>query len=453
MGMWLSHLPEIWQKKLFPSASLHRSNAYLEVNNNIRYLFILFFSLAVFLSAFIFDRPSDILSGIPSILTVPGVLVTDYMAVANIGTALFNAGLLMLICIGISRLSQIVMDGPVIAAIFTVGGFALFGKNMINIWPIFAGVWLYARYRQRKFGQFILPALFGTALSPVVSQIAFGFDLPDNLAYFLAIAVGLVVGFALPPLANHFVVFHQGFNLYNIGFTSGIIGMAVMSLFRAFNHDVAESTMIVSAGNNTRLSIWLVSFFTLLLLAGLMLTNKLAKGLGLLFKQGGRLVTDFVSIAGFGPSLINMALLGYLSTGYILLVGGELNGPTIGGVFTVVGFGAFGKHLLNVTPLFIGVFLASMLKIFETNSTGALLAALFGTTLAPLAGAYGWTYGIAAGFVHMSVVMNVGYLHGGMNLYNNGFAGGFVAATLVPLFDVLKNRFITDDEKPEAEEA
>ena len=37
----------------------------------------------------------------------------------------------------------------------------------------------------------------------------------------------------------------------------------------------------------------------------------------------------------------------------------------------------------------------------------------------------------------MTVVMNVGYLHGGMNLYNNGFSGGFVAGILIPIFDVI----------------
>ena len=31
--------------------------------------------------------------------------------------------------------------------------------------------------------------------------------------------------------------------------------------------------------------------------------------------------------------------------------------------------------------------------------------------------------------------MNIGYLHGGMNLYNNGFAGGLVAAVLVPIIE------------------
>ncbi|MFP4173099.1 MAG: DUF1576 domain-containing protein, partial [Candidatus Hydrogenedentota bacterium] len=31
-------------------------------------------------------------------------------------------------------------------------------------------------------------------------------------------------------------------------------------------------------------------------------------------------------------------------------------------------------------------------------------------------------------------------LHGGVNLYNNGFAGGFVAAFLTPIIDAFKKR-------------
>ena len=32
-------------------------------------------------------------------------------------------------------------------------------------------------------------------------------------------------------------------------------------------------------------------------------------------------------------------------TSYVLIVGGQLNGPTLGGIFAVIGFGAYGKHL------------------------------------------------------------------------------------------------------------
>ena len=54
------------------------------------------------------------------------------------------------------------------------------------------------------------------------------------------------------------------------------------------------------------------------------------------------------------------------------------------------------------------------------------------------AGQFGWKYGILAGVIHVNIVTNIGYLHGGLNLYNNGLAGGFVAMILIPLITTFK---------------
>jgi hypothetical protein len=147
------------------------------------------------------------------------------------------------------------------------------------------------------------------------------------------------------------------------------------------------------------------------------------------------LSSDFIALEGFEPVLISMGINGLVATGYVLLVGGELNGPTIGGILTVVGFGAFGKHIKNIIPIFIGVFLASITKTWNINDPAILIAALFGTSLAPIAGYYGWIWGVVAGFINSSVVLNSGILHGGMNLYNTGFSAGIVAAVMVPLLN------------------
>jgi hypothetical protein len=135
---------------------------------------------------------------------------------------------------------------------------------------------------------------------------------------------------------------------------------------------------------------------------------------------------------------MNMGLLGLVSLLYVRLIGGDLNGPVLGAVFTIVGFSAFGKHLRNILPILAGVYLASHIQVWEVTTTTTVIAALFGTTLAPIAGEFGWKWGVAAGFFHMAMVMNVGYLHGGMNLYNNGFSGGIVAAVFVPVIMALR---------------
>jgi hypothetical protein len=128
-----------------------------------------------------------------------------------------------------------------------------------------------------------------------------------------------------------------------------------------------------------------------------------------------------------------MGLTGLASTAYVLVIGGDLNGPVIGAILTIVGFAAYGKHPRNVLPIMLGVFLGALAKPWHPADPGAVLAALFGTTLAPIAGRFGWGWGIVAGFVHSSAAMSVGVVHGGLNLYNNGFAAGIVASVLVPV--------------------
>lgn len=112
-----------------------------------------------------------------------------------------------------------------------------------------------------------------------------------------------------------------------------------------------------------------------------------------------------------------------------------------------MGFSAYGVHLRNSIPIVLGVYLTSFLTGGDPNSASVLLTTLFGTTLAPIAGYYGPVAGLLAGGLHMALVSNVGFLHGGINLYNNGFSGGFIAAFLVPILDSLVK--IREGNKPE----
>ncbi len=67
---------------------------------------------------------------------------------------------------------------------------------------------------------------------------------------------------------------------------------------------------------------------------------------------------------------------------------------------------------------------------YAVSTPAAQLALLFGTTLAPVSGTYGPLAGILAGFIHSSVVLYAGAGYSGVNLYNNGFAGGLVAIVM-----------------------
>ena len=65
------------------------------------------------------------------------------------------------------------------------------------------------------------------------------------------------------------------------------------------------------------------------------------------------------------------------------------------------------------------------------------ISGLFGTALAPISGVFGPVAGIIAGWLHLAVVQNVGLVHGGLNLYNNGFSAGIVAGFLLPIFNMI----------------
>ena len=398
---------------------------------------LLILGLLLIFLAFCFNSPYEIWKGSLIILSSPANLTTDYFALANRGATFMNAGLMTLMSLFLVKKNQVQVTGGLVAAIFTVAGFSFFGKNLFNSIPIMVGVVLYARLVQVPFNRYLLPALFGTALGPVSSEIAFNLGLAPILGITLGIVAGIVAGVALPPLSAHFLRFHQGFNLYNIGFTAGIIGMFFLAVLQGFGVKI-EIVSVLSSGNNHSMAIFLIGLFSCLFFYGLFMNRWRLTSYQKILGQSGRLVADFIVIAGFPIALINMSLLGLIATFYVLFIGGELNGPVIGGIFTIVGFGAFGKHIRNVWPILLGVFLGSFFNVNEFNATATIVTALFGTTLAPIAGFYGVIPGILAGILHMGLVSNISFLHAGMNLYNNGFTGGFIAAALVPLLDTFK---------------
>ncbi|WP_242496309.1 DUF1576 domain-containing protein [Xylanimonas protaetiae] len=385
---------------------------------------------------FVLDTPAELLQGTVTILTSPSGLLTDYMAIASVGATLLNAGLLTLASVVYVRVKKVRISGAVIAGLLTVFGFALFGKNLVNSIPITLGVLLYAKLVGKKLSDYTVVSLFATALAPAVSLMIFGKDLPLGLGIPLGLTVGVLIGLAIPPMSDHVIRFHHGLVLYNIGFAAGMVGMVIVALMNLIGSDVPE-VHLVSSGNTVPLAVATLTFCLMLFVTGFVLNDRSTGGLLAFFRRSGRTPSDFVAQEGLGRTLMNMAAMGALAVGYVILVGGDLNGPVLGGVFTVIGFSAFGKHPRNCVPILLGVALAATVTGADLASPNMLLAALFGTTLAPLAGVFGFGYGVIAGFLHLALVANVGFLHAGLNLYNNGFSAGFVALVLIPFFNAI----------------
>lgn len=400
------------------------------------YIILLGLYVCLIIFAFFIDSPKEIFYGIKSIILSSDILITDYMEVGGIGAALVNASLTSILSILLLILIGIKPNGSTIMALWLMTGFSFLGKNIFNIWPIILGIYLFSKYQREPFLNYTLVALLGTCLSPIVSQLSFKNGSTSFPSILLGISVGILVGFILPPIASHSVKAHNGYNLYNIGFASGLVGTLLMSLLRGFGINF-ESRFLWHTGSNGLLFMIILFCCIYLIVIGLLLGNNTKKNLKIITNQTGRLINDFYLLSG-PTTYINMGILGILSTIFVLIIGSDLNGATICGIFTIIGFGAFGKHIKNTIPLIIGSTIAAIFNVNGLNSPPIILSILFSTTLAPMAGKFGWKIGILAGIIHVNIVANTGYLHGGLNLYNNGLAGGLVAMILLPLITTFK---------------
>ena len=392
-------------------------------------------ALSMILIAFVMDSPLNILIGEWKLILHPDALITDYSAVGGFGATFFNAGIIMAASIGIVKLSHASISGPTIACVFLMSGFSMFGKNIANIWPIIFGVYLFSRFQRESFSKYVYIALYGTALSPMITEVAlqFGNYWQKLLAVMLC---GIIIGFMLPPLATYCLRVHQGYNLYNVGFAAGLVGTLLVSIMKSFGYEVDNSLSWTYENNWIVVAYILTLSFVLMAMGWFGIEDK--KSVKRIYRHSGRLVADFVLMDGLPVTLFNMGSLGIVATLYILITGGTINGATMGGILTIIGFGAFGKHLRNVIPVVGGVYLGSLVKVWNINDPSVQLAALFGTSLAPISGQFGWPYGLLVGFIHSSMALNTGILHAGLNLYNNGFSAGILALIIVPIIETFK---------------
>lgn len=412
-------------------------NEKIDLHKEQKLAIISVFPLVLLFMAFSLDTPQNIINGMYKMVLSPTILVTDFIELSGIGATFVNAAIISIFNIYLIHKMKFRVNGTLIAAIFMIMGFSFFGKNILNIWPIYLGGLIYSRYKKEPYKNIILIIMFGTSLSPIVSELAFGIGLPIHISLPFGIIVGTFIGFILPPLSGHVLSFHAGYNIYNIGFAAGVIGSVITSVLRSYGIDISPQSIIYS-GYDMHMKVILICLFSYLIAIGYYINGKSFRGYTKIFSYTGRLITDFTQLLGYGITFINMGIMGFLALAYVILLKGVINGPIIAGILAMVGFGAFGKHPKNVWPILLGVFTGSVLKIWDVNSTVVIISGLFGTALAPIAGRYGSVAGFIAGFIHLSVVMNIGVLHGGINLYNNGFSAGMVAGFLVPIIDAFK---------------
>jgi len=371
--------------------------------------------------------PAEAVRGFLELQWVPSRLIHDYSVTGGPGGALLNAAFMAALALLLVRLNGVRLSGPTLAGVFTVMGFSLFGKTALNVLPILAGVFLAARAAGKPFKSYIMIALFGSALGPLAPALALEIGLSGFAAAAAGVAGGAAAGFILPGLAMALLRLHEGYNLYNVGLTCGFVGLFAAALMAASGGGLSIS-VIWNTEPDPAMT-WLVPGISLVLAAwGLVLERRGAlSGFQKILKLTGRLPSDFLDMVSPGAALLNMGILGLIGSAYVALVGGDFNGPVLGVLLTLIGFGAFGKHPRNSLPVMAGVLASTLLFGKPLTAPGPILALLFGTTLAPLAGEFGPLVGFVAGFLHLVLVERTGSFHMGLDLYNNGFAGGLTA--------------------------
>jgi hypothetical protein len=364
------------------------------------------------------------------------VLLSDYITIGGLGPTLFNVGSLMGLSYLIVRKLDLEINGPLFAGVLTIGGFAFFGKNLLNVSLIYLGVFLYARLKKKDLRDVLVVFLFATGISPISSVLMFGFDLPYILGLPLGIMVGILSGFLLVELSSHVHTFHKGYNLYNVGFACGIFALFYTSIFDLFGlKSVPTSAFSMQAHWFLLIMFLLICLFYLV--SGYLQNDCSFQGMKKLTEKSEPSSSCFKEDHSLGIAKINVGLNGLIVLGILLVFDISFSGPVMGGLFTILGFSAYGKHVRNTWPPMLGVLI--MVVLFDVDlSVGIILAVLFSTALAPLAGEHGFLVGLLSGMVHLPVLLGLSGIHGGILLYTNGFAAAFTAVIMDTLIKSYK---------------
>jgi len=396
--------------------------------------------LAAFLLAFaIYVQPDiTLLTGWWKIQICETGLITDPVAIGGVGAALLNSSLVLFVSTVLVRHVRAPFAGVSLACLFMMAGFALLGKNLLNMSPILFGGWLFSRYKGESFARYIYLTMYATCLSPMVS---FTLTHADSwMRWPLMVLCGTVIGFFVPAVAGFTIRVHQGYNLYNVGFASGFLALAAASVVKGFGIELSNVTTW-GEESHFELCVLLLIVILALLFLGIILGCENWQDYKPVLRHSGRAVADFIILDGVDTAFVNMAIVGLIGLLYVLALyplGVRLNGPLTCCIISIMGFGAFGMHPKNIFPVMLGANLAAFfLSELPFHSPGVLLASLLCTGLAPVAGRFGFGWGVVAGFLHMCIVQNTGTLQGGMNLYNNGFTAGLVCVLLIPIIEAV----------------
>ena len=173
------------------------------------------------------------------IMISPCPLVTDYLSIGGLGSAMLNAGACGLVCVlfmlGLKGESHV----NTLAGFFLVVAHCFYGLNFLNMWPCFLAPFIYLHLKKLDYKQNLHICMFSTSFSPFISEFLFRYTQRGSYQFgqlnlepegvVLALAFSLLLGFIIPAILPGAQAWHKGYNLYNGGLAFGFFGFFVFN--------------------------------------------------------------------------------------------------------------------------------------------------------------------------------------------------------------------------------
>ena len=426
-------------------------------------LFFAFISVCFLVAAFIMPDRSFMFKGLVNILLGTCKISTNYFALGGFAATFLNMGLVGLICTALVSLPGAKPNNVTTLGVILTIGFGSWGINPLNMIPTVLGVFLFCLVKKEKLGAMSNAMLYSTGIAPLISELLFRYPGTEYLGFnwlgiILALVVGCVIGFFLPAGLGHAPNIHKGFNHYSaavpIGFTAFFLRSVLYNVMLGTTPAKLELSTLAApyAEFFYGCNIFCIVLFALCIVGALLMGCKV-KDYWNLMKDSGHGVS-FTTKYGNAAFLMNVGVFGLMIVAYYnlaaLMDGGVgrmetvWTGMTFGIVFCMLATCNSGSHPRNVLPIMLGYIVTSYLFGWISGLLGVesygltianqsiLIGLCYANGMSPIAGKYGFGYGMLAAGLHYLLVTAVPDMHGGFCLYNGGFTAALICLLFVP---------------------
>lgn len=416
------------------------------------------------------ETPRQVLAAWWTIQTSPCPLVTDYFGLGSLSAAFLNAAICGFCCMAMTQLRHAKYKPNVWAGYFLVIAHCFYGLNLINMWPPIFGFFVYCRIHKLRFRDNLDWAMFITSFAPFFSEMLFRYPMAIKLGFtfggvyfnfvavFYCLLMAMFVGCVLPAMLPGTAKLHRGFNLYNGGLATGLLGLFIYAyMFNTMGIHKRDAVTFVNetyAAHGESYMLFCTVFYVLVfcacILYGWCINGRSFKGYRELLCDSGY-KANFLHDYGLGLTWINLGCYGLMMLAYfdaviLLTDGAGFTGATCGILLAAMTFSASGQHPRNVWPILLGYaalsalvnaecFISGRAVPWSLSTQGYMNGLAFATGLCPFTGKYGWKIGMLAGFISAVMCTATSSIHGGFVLYNGGLTAGIAALILLPLLD------------------